>query len=117
MRSLGLRPSEIRATGGGAKSQLWLQIVADVFKTPVVTLAEQEAAAFGAALQSIWAYENQKGQSVGMADIVGERVKTAKTIVEPVMENLALYDSLQERFNSLWKTLVEEFKAQRQIES
>jgi 3-methyladenine DNA glycosylase AlkD len=52
-----------------------------------------------------------------MADIVGERVKTAKTIVEPVMENLALYDSLQERFNSLWKTLVEEFKAHRQIES
>jgi xylulokinase len=117
MRSLGLKPSEIRATGGGAKSRLWLQIVADVFKTPVVTLAEQEAAAFGAALQSIWAYENQKGQSVGMADIVGEKVKTAKTTVEPVMKNLALYDSLQERFNSLWKTLVEEFKAQRQIES
>jgi len=30
MRSLGLKPSEIRATGGGAKSRLWLQIVADV---------------------------------------------------------------------------------------
>ncbi len=32
MRDLGLRPAEIRATGGGAKSRLWLQIVADVFR-------------------------------------------------------------------------------------
>jgi xylulokinase len=117
MRSLGLRPSEIRATGGGAKSRLWLQIVADVFKTSVVTLAEQEAAAYGAALQSIWAYENEKGRRAGIGDIVAERVRRAKTTVEPERKNLALYDSLQERFNSLWKTLVEEFKAHRQIES
>jgi xylulokinase len=117
MRSLGLKPSEIRATGGGAKSRLWLQIVANVFKTPVVTLAENEAAAFGAALQSIWAYENEKGQGAGIADIVAERVRTAKTAVEPEKKNLALYDSLQERFNSLWKALTEEFKTHRKIKS
>jgi xylulokinase len=117
MRSLGLRPSEIRATGGGAKSRLWLQIVADILKTPVVTLAEQEAAAFGAALQSIWAYENEKGQGAGIADIAAERVRTAKTIVEPEKKNSAIYNSLQERFNSLWKTLTEEFKAHRKIDS
>ncbi|OGD35642.1 MAG: xylulokinase, partial [Candidatus Aminicenantes bacterium RBG_19FT_COMBO_58_17] len=117
MRSLGLKPSEIRATGGGAKSRLWLQIVADILKTPVVTLAEQEAAAFGAALQSIWAYENEKGQGAGIADIAAERVRTAKTIVEPEKKNSAIYNSLQERFNSLWKTLTEEFKAHRKIDS
>jgi xylulokinase len=113
MRSLGLKPAEIRATGGGAKSRLWLQIVADVFKTPVVTLAEQEAAAFGAALQSIWAYENEKGHRSGIVDIVAERVKTAKTAVEPQKKNFLVYDSLQERFNSLWKALDGPFKAQR----
>jgi xylulokinase len=113
MRSLGLKPAEIRATGGGAKSQLWLQIVADVFGTPVVTLAEQEAAAFGAALQSIWAYENEKGHRSGIVDIVAERVKTAKTAVEPQKKNFLVYDSLQERFNSLWKALDGPFKAQR----
>jgi xylulokinase len=117
MRSLGLNPSEIRATGGGAKSRLWLQIMADVFKTPVVTLAEQEAAAFGAALQSIWAYENENGQGAGIADIVAERVKTSKTTIEPERKNFEVYGALQERFNSLWRTLVEEFKAQRQIKS
>jgi xylulokinase len=115
MRSLGLKPSEIRATGGGAKSRLWLQIVADVFKTPVVTLAEQEAAAYGAALQSIWSYEREKGRDVGIAEIVSERVKKAKLTVEPKKTNLAVYDVLQERFNSLWMSLDEEFRAHRKI--
>jgi xylulokinase len=116
MRSLGLRPSEIRATGGGAKSRLWLQIVADVFRTPVVTLAEQEAAAYGAALQSIWTYESQKDASVLIADTVRERVKAARTAIEPDRSRSGLYESLQERFNSLWRTLAEEFKAHRRAE-
>ncbi|MGB7294099.1 MAG: FGGY family carbohydrate kinase, partial [Candidatus Aminicenantales bacterium] len=115
MRALGLKPDQIRATGGGAKSPLWLQVAADVFKTPVVTLAEQEAAAYGAALQSIWSFENEKGRSVGIADVVAERVKTEKPAIEPQKKNLALYDSLQERFNSLWRTLSEEFRAHREM--
>ena len=116
MRSLGLRPSEIRATGGGAKSRLWLQIVADIFGTPVVTLAEQEAAAYGAALQSIWTYEREKGWNVSIGDVVGERVKTARTTFEPEKKHSARYESLQERFNSLWRTLREEFKAHRKAD-
>jgi xylulokinase len=116
MRTLGLCPSEIRATGGGAKSRLWLQIVADVLGTPVVTLAEQEAAAYGAALQSIWTHESEKSGSVPIADIVRERVRTAKTAIEPDGSRSALYESLQERFNSLWRTLVEEFRAHRRPE-
>jgi xylulokinase len=117
MRSLGLRPSEIRATGGGAKSRLWLQIVADVFNTPVVTLAEQEAAAFGAALQSIWAYENERAHGVAITDVAAERVRKSRTAIEPEKKNLAVYDSLRERFNSLWKTLLKEFEARRRIPS
>jgi len=113
MRSLGLRPSEIRATGGGAKSRLWLQIVADVLETPVVTLVEQEAAAFGAALQSIWAFERERGEKTSIAEIVRDRVKTARTSIEPDKKRSAIYGELQTRFNSLWRTLVGEFKAHR----
>ena len=111
MRRLGLKPSEIRATGGGARSRLWLQTVADVFKTPVVTLAEQEAAAFGAALQSIWSYEREKSGKTDIASVVGRRVKLGKVTIEPQKKNFCLYDELQQRFNSLWKTLAKEFKA------
>jgi xylulokinase len=117
MRSLGLRPSEIRATGGGAKSRLWLQIVADVFKTPVTTLREQEAAAYGAALQSMWGYHLEKGEKITIEDIARERVEKEKLSVEPAKENFTVYDSLQERFNSLWKTLLKEFKAHNKLEA
>ena len=113
MKSLGLIPSEIRATGGGAKSRLWLQIVADIFQTPVVTLVEEEAAAFGAAIQSIWNYFRSQGKKGDMGDLTGRMVKLGREAVEPRVETFALYEDLQDRFNSLWKTLKGEFKTHR----
>ena len=41
---------EVRASGGGASSPLWLQILADVFGVPVRVVGTPEAAAHGAAL-------------------------------------------------------------------
>lgn len=41
---------EIRASGGGASSQLWLQILSDVIGLPVRVVGTPEAAAHGAAL-------------------------------------------------------------------
>lgn len=45
----------IRLTGGGAKSPHWRQMVADIFNLPVEVPAQQEGAAFGAAMQALWA--------------------------------------------------------------
>jgi len=42
--------SEIRASGGGARSTLWRQILADVFNTRMTTTNATEGPAFGAAL-------------------------------------------------------------------
>ena len=42
--------AEIRLTGGGARSALWQQIVADVLGAPVVTVTTTEGPAYGAAL-------------------------------------------------------------------
>jgi len=113
MKSLGLIPSEIRATGGGSKSKLWLQIVADIFKTPVRTLKEEEGAALGAAIQSIWNYYESQGNKVKIEDLTEKMVKLEKTVVEPRPEVFALYEELQDRFNSLWQTLKQEFKIHR----
>lgn len=113
MRKLGVKPSEIRATGGGAKSRAWLQIAADIFETPVVTLKEREAAAYGAALQSIWCYRRDRGSESGpgpgIEDIVRGAVKMDRLAAEPNRANSARYASLGLRFNSLWKTLGKEF--------
>jgi len=51
MKSAGLeRISQVRVTGGGARSPLWRQILADVFGTEIVTVNAEEGAAYGAAL-------------------------------------------------------------------
>ncbi len=44
------KPDEIRISGGGAKSPVWRQIVADVLEARVATVNTTEGAAYGAAL-------------------------------------------------------------------
>ncbi len=44
------RPTEIRASGGGTRSALWRQILADVLEAGIATVATEEGAAYGAAL-------------------------------------------------------------------
>jgi xylulokinase len=50
MRSMGLQITQVRASGGGARSALWRQILADVFDSEIVLTNMTEGAAFGAAL-------------------------------------------------------------------
>jgi xylulokinase len=69
MRTLGITPTEIRLTGGGSKSALWRQICADVFRCRVVTLAESEGAALGAAIQALACLETKKTVNQWSTDI------------------------------------------------
>jgi xylulokinase len=51
MKTIGLAEvSQVRVTGGGAKSALWRQILADVLGVELVTVSSLEGAAYGAAL-------------------------------------------------------------------
>lgn len=50
LRSLGVEVSVLRATGGGARSDRWLQLKADATGLPVERPAVREAGAFAAAL-------------------------------------------------------------------
>jgi xylulokinase len=51
MKSVGLsRISEVRITGGGAKSDTWRQILADILGTEIKTVNSEEGAAYGAAI-------------------------------------------------------------------
>jgi xylulokinase len=50
IEGLGVPVSKVRASGGGARSPFWRQILADVFAKRVASLASQEGSAYGAAL-------------------------------------------------------------------
>jgi xylulokinase len=50
LRELGARPESARVSGGGARSELWLKILASVLGLPLETTETEEGSAFGAAL-------------------------------------------------------------------
>ena len=96
LAELGVKPKQIRATGGGAKSKLWRQIMADVFNAEVVTLKVSEGAAYGAALQALWCWRLQKGEKVAISDITDEFVKlNAARPPSRTQKNVAAYRELQ----------------------
>jgi xylulokinase len=71
---LGIKPREIRLTGGGARSALWRQVAADVFGVPVVAMAQDESAALGGALQAAWCDSPGRGSSVALAALCARSV-------------------------------------------
>src|SRR6185436_7354513 len=75
LAELGVKPTQIRATGGGAKSKVWRQIMADIFNAEVVTLAVSEGAAYGAALQALWCWRRQQAEKVNIGEITDEFVE------------------------------------------
>ncbi len=96
LAELGVQPTQIRATGGGAKSKIWRQIMADIFHTEVVTLKVSEGAAYGAALQALWCWRLQEGEKISINEITDQFVglnpdETAK----PDAKNAEVYRELQ----------------------
>lgn len=98
MKELGIVPMEIRLTGGGSKSAVWRQICADIFNCPVVTLAESEGAALGAAIQALAAVQTSKSIAGWSTDIVktnpGERVEPDKKLSSDYAADRAKHISL-----------------------
>src|ERR1022692_1202408 len=53
IEELGVAVASVRASGGGARSPFWRQLLADIFNKKVVTLETQEGSAYGAALLAL----------------------------------------------------------------
>jgi xylulokinase len=101
---LGVPVKEIRLSGGGAKSALWKQILADVFGNSVCTINAEQGPAFGVALLAAvgdGAYKNIEDACKATISVV-EKVAPLKPAQKayqaafPVYQKL--YQSLKERF-------------------
>jgi D-xylulose kinase len=96
LAELGVKPAQIRATGGGAKSKAWRQIMADVFNAEVVTLKVSEGAAFGAALQALWCWRQQQGEKVKIQEVTDRFVELNKEeTAQPEEKNVKIYEEWQ----------------------
>jgi len=96
LAELGVKPAQIRATGGGANSRLWRQIMADIFNAEVVTLKVGEGAAYGAALQALWCWRLQQGAKIAIHEITDHFVTlNKKDTAEPIAAHVKVYAELQ----------------------
>ena len=100
VREAGVPIEQIRLGGGGAKSALWRQMLADSFDAPVRTLETEEGPAHGAALMA--------GVGVGVWGSVVEACDAAirlAGVTEPVEETAALYAALGEDLDAAYESL------------
>ncbi|HEX3731005.1 MAG TPA: xylulokinase [Opitutaceae bacterium] len=116
LSALGVKAKEIRVTGGGAKSPLWRQIMADVFGVPVVGMREDEGAALGGALQAAWALDRREGRKTKLAELTGRVVALDEaTRCVPDRARAARYRELQQLQDRLGLALRGLFPAQRKL--
>jgi len=97
LRGLGVDVTSARASGGGARSDLWLRICASVLGVPIERTVVEEGSAFGAALLGGVA----GGVFADVHDAVGTAVRVRDT-VEPDRAWQAAYDDLHARYRALY---------------
>ena len=103
MKALGLRMTQVRASGGGARSALWRQILADVFNTEIVTVNVTEGAAFGAALLAgvgAGVYHSPQDACARTIKITGSTTPGAAA---------GVYEAYYPRYRALYPLLAREF--------
>ena len=96
----GLLIEQIRATGGGAKSAVWRQIIADILGVELVTTSNTEGPAFGAALLA--------GVASGVYPSVAEACRATVRIAErtlPQPETSAAYAAAYATYQALYPAL------------
>ncbi|HSL53116.1 MAG TPA: xylulokinase [Pyrinomonadaceae bacterium] len=111
MREAGLGSvDEVRVSGGGAKSLLWRQILADTLDAELVTVNTTEGAAYGAALLA--------GVGAGVwpnVDTACAETISISNRVFPNNETGKIYESLYEQYQQLYPTLKHTFHALSQL--
>jgi L-xylulokinase len=93
-------PEVIRLTGGAARSDVWLQIFADVFQIPVQIPNGTELGALGAAIAA--------GVAVGCFADYDQAVREMvhfRRLVEPDSDRTGLYQAKYERYKKVIDTL------------
>ncbi len=95
----GMRFERIVLTGGGSNSAAWRQLVADVFGLPVDVPAQSEGAAFGAALQALWALDKTQGSEASIAEVARTHVAVDPSLsTTPDPTRAAAYAAAYARF-------------------
>ena len=104
VRSLGVRTDQVRLIGGGAKSPLWRQMMADIMGAEIAILDGGEGPAQGAAILA--------GKGAGIYDdlkAVTDQILPLAETIEPNVEAQARYSDIYGLYRNLYPALKNHF--------
>ncbi len=110
IKEQGVAVDEIRAIGGGAKSAVWQQILADIFGQEISLLNVEEGPAFGAALIAgvgVGVYSSFEEAEEGIIKVIDK--------IKPDPENVKKYNEYYPLFKKIYGSLKDDFASLAEI--
>ncbi|MBI3680837.1 MAG: xylulokinase [Acidobacteria bacterium] len=98
VEQMGVPVRSVRLSGGGAGSEFWRQMFADVFARKVTTLATQEGSAYGAALLAL---ANEYGSVSEVCKVAIREVSS----VEPREPDCSFYRNAHKTYQAIYPAL------------
>jgi xylulokinase len=105
MKNMGVPVTQVRASGGGARSAFWRQLQADVYNQPIVLTNATEGPAYGVALLAgvgtgVWG---------GVEEACRKCIKQSEKI-NPNKKSAAKYEPYYRTYDKLYFDLKDRFK-------
>jgi len=97
-KELNIPIERVVASGGGAKSNIWLQMQADIFNTGIYTVSGKEEACVGAAIVAGVGVNIYKSIEQACSSIV----KYNQKVTLPNPGNVKVYDAAFEKYKLLY---------------
>jgi xylulokinase len=108
LEELRIPVNEIRVLGGGARSDIWNQIKADITGKTILRTENEEAACLGAAILA--------GKAVGLYSSVKEASKNMvriKKTYNPQQQNTEIYRDTYKKYIELYDNLCRLFSLEK----
>ena len=105
IRQLGVNATQIRLSGGGARSRFWRQLQADIYGQKVALINAQEGPAYGAALLAMvgtGAYKSVPEACAATIQVTEE--------MSPNEEGRKVYEKIHQEYQRLYPALKEGFE-------
>ena len=105
IKELGVVISRVRITGGGSKSDIWAQMISDIFSVEVIKIDTEEGPALGAAILAMVGtneYEN--------VEEACEKIIKISKVFYPKYRNSKLYDMKYSKFVKIYPQIKELYK-------
>jgi xylulokinase len=105
LREQGLEISQIRLSGGGARSDFWRRMQADIYGCECATINAEEGPAYGAALLAAVG----EGEYADVPEACEAAISVTRT-VEPDPQRREIYGRFYRQYRRLYPALAEQFR-------